>query len=68
MKKDEWYKIRLRFNDIDKKVDVWINEVLKASNIDVSGNTSDYTHINVTGGNDTHTRTWFDDIKVWYED
>ncbi len=65
---DTWYKIKVRYDKDNKIGEVWINDVLKASNVDLSGLSGTYSSINIVGGNDTHTRSWFDDIKVWYEE
>jgi len=64
---DTWYKVKVKYDQVNKTGDVWINDELKASNVDFSNLTGTYDSIELVSGNDTHTRSWFDDVKVWYE-
>jgi formylglycine-generating enzyme required for sulfatase activity len=61
---DQWYHIKVEV-DMDKGVyDVWLDDQLIASNISTSSN-ADYTDIRLEGGNNAHTRVWFDNVKVY---
>jgi len=62
----QWYKVRVKYDALNRKGDVWIDDILKASNVDLSGPAGSYNSICLIAGNDTHTKCWFDDVKVWY--
>ncbi len=62
----QWYKVKVKYDAINLKADVWINDILKLSNVDVGQFEGSYNSICLLGGNNMHTRSWFDDVKVWY--
>jgi len=64
---NQWYKVKIKYDAVNKKGDVWIDDILKASNVDLGVNSGSYNSICLLGGNDTHTRSWFDDVKVYYD-
>jgi len=63
----QWYKIKIKYDKVNQKVDVWIDNILKASNFYIGEQNSSYNSVCLFGGNDTHTRSWFDDVKVYYD-
>lgn len=65
---DVWYKVKMKFDTVNKKGSAWINDSLFVANVDLSGATFLYKTLYISSENDTHTRSWFDDVKVWYEE
>lgn len=65
---EQWYKIKIKYDNINKTGSLWIDDILKIENMDLSGPTGEYNSVLLFGGNDTHTRSWFDDVKVWSEE
>jgi formylglycine-generating enzyme required for sulfatase activity len=64
---DQWYHIKVKADMNTGVYDVWLDDQLIASDISTSSN-GDYTHIRLEGGNNAHTRVWFDNVKVYRGD
>ncbi len=64
---DQWYHIKVEADMNNGVYDVWLDDQLIASDISTSSN-GDYTHIRLEGGNNAHTRVWFDNVKVYRGD
>lgn len=62
---NQWYKIKIKYNAGINKMDVWVNDVLKGSDLTLSGNSLKYNAILLHGGNAGHSIDYFDDVKVW---
>jgi parallel beta-helix repeat protein len=60
---EQWYHIKVEADMINGVYDVWLDDQLIASDISTSSN-GDYTDIRLEGGNNAHTRVWFDNVKV----
>ena len=63
---NEWYKIRLKLDQVNKTVSVWLNDELKVNNqVHNFGSLSIPNLCLVSDKNDK--KVWFDDIFVWAE-
>ena len=60
-----WYKVKIKYMVSAKRMDVYIDDVLKATNIVLAGNNTKYNSVLLQGGNACHTLSYFDDVKVW---
>ena len=63
---NEWYKIRLKLDQVNKKVSVWVNNELKVNNQSVSFDSLSIPNICLSS-NKEQKKVWFDDIFVWAE-
>lgn len=61
---DQWYHIKVEADMNNGGYDVWLDDQLIAPDISTSTGNGDYTHIRLEGGNNAHTRVWFDNVKV----
>jgi formylglycine-generating enzyme required for sulfatase activity len=61
---DQWYHIKVKADMNNGVYDVWLDDQLIASDISTSSN-GDYTDIRLEGGNNAHTRVWFDNVNVY---
>jgi formylglycine-generating enzyme required for sulfatase activity len=61
---DQWYHIKVEADMNNRVYDVWLDDQLIASDISTSSN-GDYTDIRLEGGNNAHTRVWFDNVYVY---
>ena len=62
---NQWYHVKASVDNINKQYSVWIDGALLGSG--TFGSTGDYTTIRLIGGNNAHTRVWFDNVKVYQE-
>lgn len=62
----QWYKIRMRLDYTNQKIDVWINDNWIGQNIRGTLPSSSY-NIFELGAEHGNTTFYFDDIKVWTE-
>jgi hypothetical protein len=63
----QWYKVKIKYNRIEDKAWLWINDVLMIEDLDFSGPTGEYNSVALVSGNGADTKSFFDDLKVWYE-
>ncbi|MBP5407031.1 hypothetical protein J6Z19_07765 [bacterium] len=63
---NEWYKIRLKLDQTNKIVSVWVNDELKVDNQSVSFDSLSIPNICLSS-NKGQKKVWFDDIFVWAE-
>lgn len=61
-----WYKIRLKLDQVNKIVSVWVNDELKADRRSVSFDSIRIPNICLSS-NKEQKKVWFDDIFVWAE-
>ncbi|BEG99075.1 hypothetical protein BSYN_13400 [Bacteroides sedimenti] len=62
---NQWYKVKIKYNAGINKVDVWIDDVLKGSDLTLSGASLKYNALLLQGGNAGHSIGCFDNVKVW---
>lgn len=61
----QWYKVKIKYYAALNKMDVWIDDVSKASGVALSGNSPKYNAALLVGSNACHTKCFFDNVKVW---
>ncbi|MEA1869875.1 MAG: DUF2341 domain-containing protein [Euryarchaeota archaeon] len=60
---DQWYHVKTSVDNVNKTYSVWIEgSFLGSGTFSCNG---DYTDIRLIGGNNAHTRVWFDNVKVF---
>lgn len=63
--KNQWYKVKIKYNAIMNTMDVWIDDVQKGTNMTLTGNSLKYNAVLLNGGNAGYSVDYFDDVKVW---
>ncbi len=62
----QWYKVTIKYYATLNKMDVWIDNTPKASNVALSGKPGHYYNsVLLAGSNACHTKCFFDNVKVW---
>ena len=62
---NQWYHVKTSVANINKDYSVWIDGTFLGSG--TFSSTGDYSVIRLIGGNNAHTRVWFDNVKVYQE-
>ena len=63
---NEWYKIRLKLDQVNKTVSVWLNDELKVDSREADFDSLPIPNI-CLASNKQSKKVWFDDIFVWGE-
>lgn len=63
--KNQWYKVKIKYNAIMNTMDVWIDDVRKGTDMALAGNFLKYNAVLLNGGNAGYSVDYFDDVKVW---
>lgn len=63
--KNQWYKVKIRYNAVMNTMDIWIDDVQKGTNMTLAGNSLKYNAVLLNGGNAGYSVDYFDNVKVW---